>query len=132
MNAQFVFDNIFYFPAITAIVIAIYLIQFCSVISPCYIEFDEDSSKEMRLMNRYNILSQKAFSIHTGSVLAGIFVSLVMGSTLTLIVLMVLQLVYLVCACFVMFAMYDRSKMYWENKASRDNFEKTLTLSNVN
>ena len=60
MNTQFIFDNLFYFPLFVVVVLAIYLIQFCSCISPCRIEFDEDSRREMRLMNRYNVLSENA------------------------------------------------------------------------
>ena len=56
MNTQFIFENIIFFPLLAAVVLAVYLIQFCSVISPCRIEFDEDSKREMKLMVRYNKL----------------------------------------------------------------------------
>ena len=66
MNTQFIFDNLFYFPLFVVVVLAIYLIQFCSCISPNRIEFDGDSKKEMNIMNRYNAMSESAFSIYLG------------------------------------------------------------------
>lgn len=131
MNTQFIFDNILYFPLLVAVVIAVYLIQFCSCISPCRIEFDEDSRKEMALMNRYNILSEKAFSAYTGCILAGVFVALLMESSLILILLMIIQIIYIAPAGFVMFLMYNRSKKYWEEYEGGRQEKNTLTLGEV-
>ena len=117
MNTQFIFDNLFYFPLLVLVVLAIYLIQFCSCISPNRIEFDGDSKKEMRIMNRYNAMSENAYSVYLGCIFAGIVVALFTQSKLILILLMMLQLVYLIPVGFVMFAMYGRSKKYWEEKA---------------
>lgn len=118
MNTQFIFDNILYFPLLAAVVIAIYLIQFCSCISPCRIEFDEDNRREMNVMNRYNMLSENAFSIYLGCVLAGIFVACIMESSLILLLLMIVQILYIVPIGFVMFTMYGRNKKYWADYES--------------
>ena len=120
MNTQFIFDNLFYFPLLVIVVLAIYLIQFCSCISPNRIEFDGDSKREMNLMNRYNVLSENAFSLYLGCVLAGIVVAVCVQSTLILILLMMIQIAYLLPVGFVMYAMYERNKKYWENKYSRE------------
>ena len=117
MNTQFVFDNLFYFPLLVIVVLAIYLIQFCSCISPNRIEFDGDSKKEMNIMKRYNELSENTFSIYLGCILAGIVVAIFTQSKLILILLMMLQLIYLLPVGFIMFLMYGRSKKYWEEKA---------------
>ena len=117
MNTQFIFDNLFYFPLFVAVVLAIYLIQFCSCISPNRIEFDGDSKKEMNIMNRYNVMSENAFSIYLGCVFAGLVVAIFVQSTVILILLMLIQLVYLLPVVFVMLAMYGRSKRYWEQKS---------------
>ena len=117
MNTQFIFDNLFYFPLFVAVVLAIYLIQFCSCISPNRIEFDGDSKKEMNIMNRYNVMSENAFSIYLGCVFAGLVVAIFVQSTVILILLMLIQLVYLLPVVFVMLATYGRSKRYWEEKA---------------
>ena len=53
MATQFIFDNLFYFPLFVLVVLAIYLIQFCSCISPNRIEFDGDSKKEMNMRFHY-------------------------------------------------------------------------------
>lgn len=123
MNTQFLFDNIIYFPILTVIVLAVYLIQFCSVISPCCIEFDGESKKEMDIMNRYNTLSENVFSIYLACIFAGVFVAVLMESSLILFLLMLIQLVYIIPVGFVMFSMYGRSKRYWGKK--------TLTLCEV-
>lgn len=116
MATQFIFDNLFYFPLLVLVILAIYLIQFCSCISPNRIEFDGDSKREMNIMNRYNILSENVFSIYLGCILAGIVVAVFVQSTWILIMLMILQLVYILPVGFVMFAMYERSKRYWQEK----------------
>ena len=117
MTTQFIFDNLFYFPLFVWVVLAIYLIQFCSCISPNRIEFDGDSKKEMNIMNRYNAMSENAFSLYLGCILAGIVVAIFAQSKLILILLMITHLVYLLPVGFVMFAMYGRSKKYWAEKA---------------
>ena len=117
MNTQFIFDHLYYFPLFVIVVLAIYLIQFCSCISPNRIEFDGDSKKEMNIMNRYNAMSENAFSLYLGCILAGLFVAVFVQSTLILMLLMIVHIVYLLPVGFVMFAMYGRSKRYWEEKA---------------
>ncbi len=114
MNTTFLFDNIIIFPLCAVVVIATYLIQFCSVISPCRIEFDEDSRREMRLMDRYNALSDNAFTVYISAVLSGMVTGIFMSSVVVLIIVMVAQVLYLALAMMVMYAMYDRSKQYWE------------------
>lgn len=116
MNTQFIFDNLFYFPLFVIVVLAIYLIQFCSCISPNRIEFDGESKKEMNIMNRYNVMSENAFSLYIGCILAGLVVAVLAQSTLILILLMFVHLIYLLPVGFVMLAMYGRSKRYWEQK----------------
>lgn len=131
MNTDFLFDNIVYFPLLAVVVAVVYLIQFCSVISPCRIEFDADSRREMRIMKRYNILSENAFSIYLGCVMAGIFVSFILESTVILMMLMIVQLAYIIPAGIVMAAMYGRNRRYWE-AYERDIFcenKKSLTLN---
>ena len=115
MNTDFLFDNIIIFPLIAVIVIITYIIQFCSVISPCNIEFDGDNHTEMRLMNRYNHISENAFTMYISAVFAGIVVSILMASTMVLMMLMIVQVIYIVPAVFVMLTMYGRNKKYWEN-----------------
>ena len=90
MTTQFIFDNLFYFPLFVLVVLAIYLIQFCSCISPNRIEFDGDSKKEMNIMNRYNAMSENAFSLYLGCILAGIVVAIFAQSKLILILLMII------------------------------------------
>ena len=113
MNTTFLFDNIIIFPICAVVVIATYLIQFCSVISPCRIEFDEDSRREMRLMERYNILSDNAFTVYISVVLSGVITGILMSSVVVLIIVMLAQVLYLMMTITVMYAMYDRSKKYW-------------------
>lgn len=115
MNTDFLFDNIIIFPILAVIVIATYLIQFCSVISPCNIEFDEDNRAEIRIMNRYNMLSDNAFTIYISALVAGIAVALLMASSVVLIMLMIAQLLYMIPVVTAMVLMYGRSKKYWEN-----------------
>ena len=117
MNTQFIFDNLFYFPLFVVVVLAIYLIQFCSCISPNRIEFDGDSKKEMNIMNRYNAMSESAFSIYLGCIFAGLVVAIFVQSTLVLVLVMLINLIYLLPVGVVMFAMYGRSKRYWEEKS---------------
>ena len=118
MNTTFLFDNIFIFPLCAIVVIATYLIQFCSCVSPCRIEFDEDSRREMRLMERYNILSENAFTMYISVVLSGLVSGILMSSVAVLVIVMVAQMVYLAVGMVVMLAMYDRSKQYWASYES--------------
>ena len=131
MNTEFLFDNIVYFPLHAVVVAVVYLIQFCSVISPCRIEFDADSRREMHIMKRYNILSENAFSMYLGCVMAGIFVAFVLESTVILIMLMIVQLLYIVPAGIIMAAMYARNRKYWEEYEKGTTYEnkKSLTLN---
>ncbi|MBQ2745461.1 MAG: hypothetical protein IJF37_07625 [Lachnospiraceae bacterium] len=115
MNTDFLFDNIIIFPILAIIVIATYLIQFCSVISPCNVEFDEDNREEMHIMNRYNMLSDNAFTIYISALVAGIVVGLLMTSSVILIMLMIAQLLYMIPVVTAMVFMYERSKKYWKN-----------------
>ena len=117
MNTQFIFDNLFYFPLFVIVVLAIYLIQFCSCISPCRIEFDGDNKKEMNIMNRYNVMSESVFSVYLGCILAGLVVAIFTQSTLILLLVMLINLIYILPVGFVMFAMYGRSKKYWNQKS---------------
>lgn len=114
MNTQFLFDNIIIFPILAVAVVATYIIQFCSVISPCNLEFDEDSRAEMRLMNRYNVLSDNAFTVYISALVAGIAVALFMTSFVVLIMLMIAQLLYIISAVMVMLLMHERNKKYWD------------------
>jgi TM2 domain-containing membrane protein YozV len=70
----------------------------------------------MNIMNRYNVLSENAFSVYLGCILAGIVVAVFVQSTWILTMLMILQLVYIIPVGFVMFTMYERSKRYWQEK----------------
>lgn len=113
MNTDFLFDNFIIFPLLAIIVIATYIIQFCSVISPCNIEFDGDNAWEMRLMKSYNILSDKTFTVYISAVVVGIMVAMLFTSTLVLFMILVLQLSYLILTMSVFLSMYERSKRYW-------------------
>ena len=115
MNTTFLFDNMIIFPLCAVVVIATYLIQFCSCISPCRIEFDEDSRREMRLMNRYNVLSENAYTIYISAILSGIVAAIFMASVILLIVVMIMQLTYLTLALAIMIAMYNRNRQYWDS-----------------
>lgn len=115
MNTTFLFDNIIIFPICAVVVIATYLIQFCSCISPCRIEFDEDSRREMKLMERYNILSENAYTIYISAILSGIVAAVFMSSVILLIIVMIMQLTYLSLTLAVMIAMYNRSRQYWDS-----------------
>lgn len=131
MNTTFLFDNMIIFPLCAVVVIATYLIQFCSVISPCRIEFDEDSRREMRLMERYNVLSDNAFTMYISVVLSGMVTGILMSSVVVLIIVMVAQAAYLVVTMAVMLAMYDRSKQYWSHFENKIPSRETLTISGV-
>ena len=131
MNTEFLFDNIFYFPLLLAVVAIVFAIQFCSVICPCQIEFIEESKSEMTIMERYNMLSENAFSIYIGCVLAGVAVALVLSSSIILLMLMIVQLIYIIPAGIIMFLMYERSIKYWERygRGEMRKDKKSLTLN---
>ena len=114
MNTQFLFDNMIIIPLLAIVAGVTYLIQFCSVISPCNIEFDEDSKSEMHMMNRYNMLSDNAFTIYISVVAAGVFAALIMSLGVLFIALMIGQIIYMIFIVMIMLFMYDRSRKYWE------------------
>ena len=132
MNTDFLFDNIIIFPLIALIVIVTYIIQFCSVISPCNIEFDGNNDKEMCLMNRYNHITENAFTIYISAVSAGIVVSILMASSIVLMMLMIVQVIYLMPALFVMFTMYSRNKKYWQNYQCIKEYENQIINKYIN
>ncbi len=109
MNTEFLFDNIFLFPIIALIVIMTYLIQFCSAISPCNIRFNKDSHTQMRLMSRYNLMSDNAFTLYISATLAGTMVSMIMISKVVLILIILVQFIYIIPVVAVMLLMYEKN-----------------------
>lgn len=92
-----------------------YIIQFYSKISPCNIEFDGKSRREMELMKNYNELFDRIFYI-AGSVImlfTSIFIFIMDNM---FVVLMVLELLYFVCNIMCMMIMYIRSIIYFSRK----------------
>ena len=129
MNTEFLFNNISIFLVLAIIVVATYFIQFCSIISPCNIEFDEDNRAEMRLMNRYNILLDNTFTIYVSAIVAGIMVAMIMVSATILIMLMVAQLLYLALVVAVMLTMYGRNRRYWKKYQYESSSREALTIN---
>lgn len=97
-----------------AIVVGInYMIQFCSKVSPCYIEFDDRRQEEMFLMKKYNIFSEKVFKGYiAASLVLGVMI-LLSESLILAVIVMILQLLYTIAAFTVMLMMYERSLLYW-------------------
>lgn len=92
-----------------------YLIQFYSTISPCNIEFDGKSRREMKLMKTYNELFDRIFYIAGSAIM--LFTSIVIFLMDNMfIVLMVLELLYFVCNIICMMVMYIRSIIYFSRK----------------
>ena len=91
-----------------------YLIQYCSVISPGFIEFDDRSNKELRLMQLYNKITDKGFLVYLLLVLVSILMSYKWEVIVFLIVGLLIQIIYFSLIMSLMIFMYLRSKLYWK------------------
>ncbi len=91
-----------------------YLIQYCSVISPGFIEFDDRSNKELRLMQLYNKITDKGFLIYLVLVLISILMSYKWEVIVFLVAGLLIQIIYFSIIMSIMTFMYLRSKLYWK------------------
>lgn len=97
-----------------------YLIQYDSVISPGYIEFDDRRKKEVKLMIGYNNIFDKAFKIYIVLLVIAIILYLYMGSIVFLMAGLYIQLIYFGITIFVMGSMYVRSIHYWNTEGRKE------------
>lgn len=97
------------------VLIATYIIQFYSKISPCNIEFDGSNKKEMKIMREYNELFDMIFYI-SGSVIM-IFASVVIFALNDwFVALLMVELLYFIANIICMIVMYVRSVLYFNLK----------------
>ena len=91
-----------------------YIIQYDSVISPRYIEFDDRSKKELQIMQSYNKIMSGSFNTYL--LLIGISVFLTCGSDNMIFAAagMYIQIMYFISALIIMLIMYLRSRLYWK------------------
>lgn len=104
---------------VTFIVLAVgaaltYLIQYESVISPGYIEFDDRSIKEMKLMEIYNRVMEGSFKFYIMLICMAAFMSYAFGSIIFITVGLYIQVSYFSAAVLLMIFIYGRSRIYWK------------------
>ncbi|MBQ1193044.1 MAG: hypothetical protein IIX45_02865 [Lachnospiraceae bacterium] len=90
-----------------------YFIQYCSVISPCNIEFDGRKSQELKIMNRYNRLFDRIYYIVMTVIMFCVIASMGLESTLFMTITVFFEIVYFILNIGAMSVMYIRSKIYW-------------------
>ena len=96
-----------------AICVFTYLLQYCSAISPCNIEFDCRQGYEMYLMNKYNVITNKVFNIAMAVVFLSLISMLMSESIHYMLFMVVLEFVYFVINTILMLVFFVRSKIYW-------------------
>ena len=108
--------------AFTAIVMAVavsfnYVIQYKSVISPCFVEFDDRRAKELRLMAVYNKIMERSFHAYIILVLIAFLFYCRTGNIIFELVGLYIQIIYFAASMVVMSCMYYRSILYWKRYA---------------
>lgn len=106
----------------TVIVMAVavvftYVIQYKSVISPCFVEFDDRRIKELKLMVIYNKIMESSFRTYITLIVMAVLLSYVMGNTIFALVGLYIQILYFGVSMVVMVGMYYRSCLYWKRYA---------------
>jgi len=96
-----------------------YIVQYYSVLSPCMVEFDGDSDKEMLIMNRYNEIFDYLFRYHMLVVIAVWAFVMFTEHVPCMIYIIAFQLVYIVGVTAAMAVMYIRSRIYWSMRAEK-------------
>lgn len=97
-----------------------YLLQYCSVIGPCNIEFDCRQGYEMYLMNKYNIVTNKVFNIAMAVVFLSLISMLMSESIHYMLFMVVLEFVYFVINTILMLVFFVRSKIYWYKEDNKE------------
>lgn len=103
-----------------AICVITYLLQYCSVIGPCNIEFDCRQGYEMYLMNKYNIVTNKVFNIAMAVVFLSLISMLMSESIHYMLFMVVLEFVYFVINTILMLVFFVRSKIYWYKEDNKE------------
>lgn len=96
-----------------AICVITYLLQYCSAISPCNIEFDCRQGYEMYLMNKYNVITNRIFNIAMIVVLLSLISMLMFESIHYMLFIVILEFIYFVVNTVFMIVVFVRSKIYW-------------------
>lgn len=125
----FLSNLIFTFVVSIVIVVATYLLQYCSSISPGNIEFDERKSYEIRLMIQYNSLFDKIFNTAMFVIMLCMAATIILEATGFMIFFVILEFIYFILNVIAMSVMYIRSKLYWYKS---DNYKlKKMRKNNV-
>lgn len=108
--------------AFTAVVMAVavvftYVIQYKSVISPCFVEFDDRQTKELRIMTVYNKIMENSFRAYIILVLMAFLFYCRTGNITFEMIGLYIQIIYFVVSIIVMAGMYYRSLLYWKRYA---------------
>ena len=111
---MYILSNLIFTSGVSlVIVIATYLLQYCSSISPCNIEFDKRRSSEIKLMIQYNRLFNKIFNTAMLLIMLCVTASIILEASGFMLFIVMLEFIYFVFNVIVMSAMYIRSKIYW-------------------
>lgn len=107
---------------LTVIVMAVavaftYIIQYKSVISPCFVEFDDRRKKELRLMKVYNKIMESFFKVYITLIVMAVIFSYMTGNIIFALAGMYIQIIYFSISMIVMMGMYCRSRLYWRRYA---------------
>lgn len=95
------------------ICVVTYILQYCSAISPCNIEFDSRKNHEIYIMNRYNLITDRIFNTAMAVIMISMAAMLIFENMYYMIAAVVIELIYFIANTFFMFAVYIRSKIYW-------------------
>ncbi len=94
-----------------------YIIQYRSVISPCFIEFDDRRIGELRLMTAYNRIMESSFKAYIALITAAVLFFYLTGNIIFELTGLYIQIIYFVVSVIVMICMYYRSIIYWRRYA---------------
>lgn len=94
-----------------------YVIQYKSVISPCYVEFDVRKIKELRLMAVYNKVTERSFKAYISLIAMAALFSYMTGNIIFALAGLYIQIIYFGVSMIVMVCMYYRSCLYWKRYA---------------
>ena len=106
----------------TVIVMAVavlftYVIQYKSVISPCFVEFDDRRIKELKLMVVYNKVMENGFRAYIVLIVTAVMFSYMTENIIFALAGLYIQIIYFGVSMIIMVGMYYRSCVYWRKYA---------------
>lgn len=89
------------------------MIMYMSVLSPGYIQFDERSKLELRIMNYYNVVMDDSFKVFLAIIFCCVMLVAKTDNIFFISIALYADFIYFTVTISAMAVMYGRSRLYW-------------------